>query len=38
MAETLHLSVAQATVKFLGAQYSECDGTEQKLRASNRSE
>ena len=31
MAETLHLSVAQATVKFLGAQYSESDGTEQKL-------
>ncbi len=31
MAETVHLTVAQAVVKFLGAQYSESDGTEQKL-------
>jgi 3D-(3,5/4)-trihydroxycyclohexane-1,2-dione acylhydrolase (decyclizing) len=31
MAETLHLTVAQAVVKFLGAQYSESDGVEQKL-------
>ena len=31
MAETVRLTVAQATVKFLGAQYSESDGVEQKL-------
>src|SRR6478735_3349041 len=31
MAETVHLTVAQAVVKFLGAQYSESDGLEQKL-------
>ena len=31
MTETLHLTVAQATVKFLGAQYSESDGVEQRL-------
>ena len=31
MAETLHMTVAQAVVKFLGAQYSEADGVEQKL-------
>jgi 3D-(3,5/4)-trihydroxycyclohexane-1,2-dione acylhydrolase (decyclizing) len=31
MGATLHLTVAQATVKFLGAQYSESDGVEQKL-------
>lgn len=30
-ATTWHLTVAQATVKFLGAQYSESDGIEQKL-------
>jgi 3D-(3,5/4)-trihydroxycyclohexane-1,2-dione acylhydrolase (decyclizing) len=30
-AKTIHLTVAQAVVKFLGAQYSESDGTEQKL-------
>jgi 3D-(3,5/4)-trihydroxycyclohexane-1,2-dione acylhydrolase (decyclizing) len=29
--DTLRLTVAQALVKFLGAQYSESDGTEQKL-------
>ena len=29
--KTVHLTVAQAVVKFLGAQYSESDGTEQKL-------
>jgi len=27
----MHLTVAQAVVKFLGAQYSESDGSEQKL-------
>jgi 3D-(3,5/4)-trihydroxycyclohexane-1,2-dione acylhydrolase (decyclizing) len=31
MIETLNLTVAQAVVKFLGAQYSESDGVEQKL-------
>lgn len=31
MSETVRLSVAQALVKFLGAQYSESDGNEQKL-------
>ena len=31
MAETVRLTVAQALVKFLGAQYSESDGEEQKL-------
>ena len=31
MAQTLHLTVAQAVVKFLGVQYSEFDGTEQRL-------
>lgn len=31
MSETVRLTVAQATVKFLGAQYSESDGVEQKL-------
>ena len=31
MGETLRLTVAQATVKFLGAQYSERDGVRQKL-------
>ena len=31
MAESLRLTVAQATVAFLGAQYSESDGNEQKL-------
>jgi 3D-(3,5/4)-trihydroxycyclohexane-1,2-dione acylhydrolase (decyclizing) len=31
MAETLRLTVAQATVKFLGAQYTESDGVQQKL-------
>ena len=29
--ETVNLTVAQALVKFLGAQYSESDGVEQKL-------
>ena len=28
---TVNLTVAQAVVKFLGAQYSESDGVEQKL-------
>ncbi len=28
---TINLTVAQATIKFLGAQYSESDGVEQKL-------
>src|ERR671916_2676539 len=31
MAETVNLTVAQALVKFLAAQYSESDGVEQKL-------
>ncbi|MBC3193067.1 3D-(3,5/4)-trihydroxycyclohexane-1,2-dione acylhydrolase (decyclizing) [Pseudonocardia sp. C8] len=31
MGETVRLTVAQATVKFLGAQYSERDGVRQKL-------
>jgi 3D-(3,5/4)-trihydroxycyclohexane-1,2-dione acylhydrolase (decyclizing) len=31
MAETIQLTVAQALVKFLGAQYSESDGEEQRL-------
>ena len=31
MAKTVNLTVAQALVKFLGAQYSESDGVEQKL-------
>jgi len=31
MAESVNLTVAQALVKFLGAQYSESDGVEQKL-------
>jgi 3D-(3,5/4)-trihydroxycyclohexane-1,2-dione acylhydrolase (decyclizing) len=31
MGETVRLTVAQATVKFLAAQYSERDGVEQKL-------
>ncbi|HET9650462.1 MAG TPA: 3D-(3,5/4)-trihydroxycyclohexane-1,2-dione acylhydrolase (decyclizing) [Microlunatus sp.] len=31
MAETVHLTVAQAVVRFLGAQYSESDGVEQRL-------
>jgi 3D-(3,5/4)-trihydroxycyclohexane-1,2-dione acylhydrolase (decyclizing) len=31
MGETVKLTVAQALVKFLGAQYSESDGEEQKL-------
>jgi 3D-(3,5/4)-trihydroxycyclohexane-1,2-dione acylhydrolase (decyclizing) len=31
MTETLRLTVAQAVVRFLGAQYSESDGVEQKL-------
>ena len=30
MSETIRLTVAQALVKFLGAQYSESDGVEQK--------
>ena len=30
-AAKIHLTVAQAVVKFLGAQYSESDGDEQKL-------
>jgi predicted kinase len=30
-AETVRLTVAQALVKFLGAQYSESDDEEQKL-------
>jgi 3D-(3,5/4)-trihydroxycyclohexane-1,2-dione acylhydrolase (decyclizing) len=30
-AETVRLTVAQAVVRFLGAQYSESDGEEQKL-------
>ena len=30
-ARTVRLTVAQALVRFLGAQYSESDGTEQKL-------
>ncbi len=30
-AATVHLTVAQALVRFLGAQYSESDGIEQKL-------
>src|SRR5689334_13475807 len=29
--ETINLTVAQAVVKFLGAQHSESDGVEQKL-------
>ena len=33
MADSLRLTVAQATVAFLGAQYSESDGNEQKLLA-----
>ena len=31
MPETTRLTVAQALVKFLGAQYSESDGEEQRL-------
>src|ERR671917_851508 len=31
MAETVNLTVAQALVKFLAAQYSESDGVEQRL-------
>jgi 3D-(3,5/4)-trihydroxycyclohexane-1,2-dione acylhydrolase (decyclizing) len=31
MPDTIQLTVAQALVKFLGAQYSESDGEEQKL-------
>ena len=31
MPDTIRLTVAQALVKFLGAQYSESDGEEQKL-------
>ena len=31
MSETVRLTVAQAVVKFLGAQYSESDGVEHKL-------
>ena len=31
MSETVTMTVAQATVKFLSAQYSESDGVEQKL-------
>ena len=31
MGETLHLTVAQATVKFLSQQYSESDGVEYKF-------
>ncbi len=31
MAETVYRTVAQALVEFLGAQYSESDGVEQKL-------
>jgi 3D-(3,5/4)-trihydroxycyclohexane-1,2-dione acylhydrolase (decyclizing) len=31
MAETVHLTVAQATVKFLSQQYSESDGVEHKF-------
>jgi len=31
MSKTVNLTVAQALVKFLGAQYSESDGVEQKL-------
>ena len=31
MGNTIQLTVAQALVKFLGAQYSESDGEEQKL-------
>ncbi len=31
MTSTVHLTVAQATIAFLGAQYSERDGVEQKL-------
>ena len=31
MGETLHLTVAQATVKFLRQQYSESDGVEYKF-------
>ncbi len=31
MIETIRLTVAQATVRFLSAQYSEADGVEQKL-------
>ncbi|WP_433028884.1 3D-(3,5/4)-trihydroxycyclohexane-1,2-dione acylhydrolase (decyclizing) [Actinomycetospora sp. CA-053990] len=31
MSETVRLTVAQALVRFLGAQYSERDGVEQKL-------
>jgi len=30
-AETVRLTVGQALVRFLGAQYSESDGEEQKL-------
>ncbi len=30
-AQTVNLTVAQAVVKFLGVQYSESDGTEQRL-------
>jgi hypothetical protein len=31
MAETVHLTVAQATVRFLSQQYSESDGVEHKF-------
>ena len=31
MGDTVRLTVAQATINFLGAQYSESDGVEQKL-------
>ncbi|BAK36952.1 3D-(3,5/4)-trihydroxycyclohexane-1,2-dione hydrolase [Microlunatus phosphovorus NM-1] len=31
MAETVHLTVAQATIKFLSRQYSESDGVERKF-------
>ena len=31
MIETVQLTVAQALVRFLGAQYSETDGEQQKL-------
>ena len=31
MTDTVRLTVAQALVRFLGAQYSERDGVEQKL-------
>ncbi|SDU81679.1 3D-(3,5/4)-trihydroxycyclohexane-1,2-dione hydrolase [Microlunatus sagamiharensis] len=31
MAEKVRMTVAQATISFLGAQYSESDGVEQKL-------